>query len=97
MFSREEVLRIAKLARLELTEEEVERYRQQLERVLGYVRELQGLATEGDAFVKHVPRDSVAVRGDKVLPFANTKGLLENAPALEGDAFLLPTVVEHDA
>jgi Asp-tRNA(Asn)/Glu-tRNA(Gln) amidotransferase C subunit len=46
--------------------------------------------------VKHVPRDAVAFRGDTVLPFGNTRGILENAPALEGDAFAIPTVVEHE-
>lgn len=96
MFTREEVLHIAKLARLELSEEEVARYQKQLGRVLDYVRELQTLPTaETDGVVKHVPRDAVAFRGDKVLPFANTRGLLDNAPALEGDAFSIPTVVEQ--
>ena len=96
MFSREEVLQIAKLARLELSSEEVERYQKQLDRVIGYVQDLQQVKTEKDAFVRHVPRDSVAFRGDTVRPFAATKALLSNAPALEGDTFLLPTVVEHE-
>jgi len=95
MFSRDEVLQIAKLARLELSDEEVERYGKQLDRVLGYFRDLQAVPTEADAFVKHVPRDAVSFRGDKVLPFSNTKGLLKNAPSLDGDGFSIPTVVEH--
>ena len=96
MFSREEVLHIAKLARLDLSEDEVKRYQEQLGRVLEYVRDLQEVPTEGEAMVKHVPRDAVAFRGDKVLPFAATRALLENAPALDGDGFLIPTVVEHE-
>ncbi len=97
MFTREEVLHIAKLARLELTEEEVIRYQNQLGRVLEYVAELQTVPTEeGESTVKHVPRDAVAFRGDKVLAFGNGKGLLENAPALEGDAFSIPTVMENE-
>ena len=96
MFTREEVLKIAKLARLELSSEEVERYQKQLGRVLEYVRELQQVPTEGDALVKHIPRDAVSFRGDKVLPFAATRALLENAPALEGDGFALPTVVDNE-
>jgi aspartyl-tRNA(Asn)/glutamyl-tRNA(Gln) amidotransferase subunit C len=96
MFTREEVLKIAKLARLTLSAEEVERYQKQLGRVLEYVRELQQVPTESEAIVKHVPRDAVSLRGDKTLPFANTRALLENAPSLDGDGFLIPTVVEHE-
>lgn len=96
MFTRDEVLGIAKLARLELTAEEVERYQQQLGRVLEYVRELESVATEDTAIVKHVPRDAVSFRGDKVLPFTATRALLDNAPATDGDGFFVPTVVEHD-
>ena len=96
MFGRDEVLKIAKLARLSLTEEEIGRYQRQLGRVLEYVKELQQVPVEGEAFVKHVPRDAVAFRGDKTIPFAQTRALLENAPALEGDGFSLPTVVDHE-
>jgi aspartyl-tRNA(Asn)/glutamyl-tRNA(Gln) amidotransferase subunit C len=96
MFSRDEVLRIAKLARLELSPDEVARYQTQLGRVLEYVKELQALSTENETVVKHVPRDAVAFRGDTVLPFANAKGLLANAPLLDGESFSIPTVVEHE-
>lgn len=96
MFSREEVLKIAKLARLELTPEEVERYQKQLGRVLEYFKELQSLSADAETFVRHVPRDAVAFRGDKVLSFPASRSLLDNAPRLEGDGFSLPTVVEHE-
>ncbi len=96
MVSREDVLHIARLARLSLSEEEVERYQKHLGRVLEYVGELRALPQESDALVRHVPRDAVAFRGDSILPFSNTRGSLDNAPALESDGFLLPTVVEHE-
>lgn len=96
MFSREEVLKIASLARLELTPDEVERYQKQLGRVLEYVQELKNVPTQNEAFVRHIPRDAVAFRGDKVIPFAHTGAILENAPAVEDGGFLLPTVVEHE-
>jgi len=96
MFTREEVLKIAALARLELTPEEVERYQKQLGRVLEYVQELKSVPTQDEGFVRHIPRDAVAFRGDKVIPFAHVSQLLENAPALENNGFLLPTVVEHE-
>jgi aspartyl-tRNA(Asn)/glutamyl-tRNA(Gln) amidotransferase subunit C len=95
MFSREEILRVAKLARLELSSQEVERYQKQLGRVLDYVKELETVAVD-EGTVKHVPRDAVAFRGDTVINFSNTQGILANAPSLEEGGFSIPTVVEHE-
>jgi aspartyl-tRNA(Asn)/glutamyl-tRNA(Gln) amidotransferase subunit C len=96
MLTREEVLKIAKLARLELTEKEVELYRNRLGRVLDYMRELNALPTPADAFVRHVPRDAVAFREDRPVPFASVRLLLENAPAIEGNSFALPAILENE-
>ncbi len=95
MFSREEILRVAKLARLDLSSHEVERYQKQLGRVLEYVKELEALDLE-EGSVKHVPRDAVAFRGDTVMAFLNTQGILGNAPSLHDGGFSIPTVVEHE-
>jgi aspartyl-tRNA(Asn)/glutamyl-tRNA(Gln) amidotransferase subunit C len=98
MISREEVLRIAKLARLELTENEVALYQTRLGRVLDYIKELSSVDAVRDPsllFVRHVPKDAVAFREDRSIPFSNARSLLENAPALEEKQFLLPTIVEH--
>lgn len=95
MLTREEVLKIAKLARLELTEAEVTAYQTRLGRVLDHIKELNALETPKDAFVKHVPKDAVAFRADKALPFANPRALLDNSPAVEADSFLLPPILEQ--
>lgn len=96
MLTQEEVLKIAKLARLELSGDEVELYRNRLGRVLDYMRELGALETPSDAFVRHIPKDSVAFREDKPVPFSAAKLLLDNAPSLDGTSFSLPTVLEHE-
>ena len=96
MLSREEVLKIAKLARLELTEDEVSLYQKNLGRVLEYVHELNSVPTPADAFVRHVPKDAVAFREDRALPFANVAGLIDNAPAVEEGCFYLPPVLEQE-
>lgn len=95
MLSREEVTKIARLARLQLSPEEVEKYQQRLGRVLDYIRELQELPTASEGFVKHIPRDAVAFREDVPVPFPDSAALLKNAPALEANQFSLPTVVER--
>jgi len=96
MLSREEVLKIAQLARLELTEDEVALYQKNQGRVLEYVHELNSLQTPPDAFVRHVPKDSVAFREDRALPFKDHAALLENAPETAENSFLLPPVLEQE-
>ena len=96
MLSREEVLKIAKLARLTLTEEEIAFYQKQLTRVLGHIQDLNQVTTEKEAFVRHVPNDADPFREDKAVPFSNHEGLMGNAPAVENNCFLLPTIVEHN-
>lgn len=95
MLSREEVLKIAKLARLTLTEDEIAFYQKQLTRVLGHIQDLNQVQTSKEAFVQHVPNDAESFREDWAAPFANPEGLMRNAPAVENDSFLLPTIVEH--
>jgi aspartyl-tRNA(Asn)/glutamyl-tRNA(Gln) amidotransferase subunit C len=94
MLSREEVLKIANLARLDLTSEEVEAYRVRLGRVLEHIQELSALETPKDS-VRHVPKDGVAFREDKPVSFTDVAALMKNAPQAETDHFLLPTIVEH--
>ena len=94
MLGREEVLKIARLARLELTEAEIALYQSRLGRVLDYINELKVLDTPKDAFVKHVPRDAVAFREDATIPFIGVRELMANSPAVEENNFLLPTIVE---
>jgi aspartyl-tRNA(Asn)/glutamyl-tRNA(Gln) amidotransferase subunit C len=96
MLSREDVLKIAHLARLKLTDAEVETYRERMGRVLDYFNELKELKTPSDSFVKHVPRDSVAFREDVAIPFTDGEALLKNAPEVEENQFLLPPVMERD-
>ena len=95
MMSREEVLKIASLARLSLTEEEVAFYQKQLGRVLEYIRDLNQLQTPKDAFVQHVPTDALGFRVDEAVSFLAHDEMMKNAPAMEENCFLLPTIVEH--
>jgi aspartyl-tRNA(Asn)/glutamyl-tRNA(Gln) amidotransferase subunit C len=95
MLSREEVCKIARLARLDLTPEEVEIYRVRLGRVLEHVKELSALKIPEEAYVRHVPKDVVAFREDKSVSFTDVAAMMKNAPAADADHFLLPTVVEH--
>ena len=92
--TKQEVEHIAALARLELTEEEVERYRQQLSAILDYAARLQALDTS------HIPPTSSVLparsvlRPDEVRPSLALDELLRNAPQSENDQFRVPPVLE---
>lgn len=96
MLAKEEVLKIAKLARLHLTEDEVQIYQKNLTRVLDYISELNKVSTEKDAFVRHVPEDAKGLREDVAERFKANEGLMKNAPEAEDHQFGVPTVVDHE-
>lgn len=96
MLSREEVLKIARLARLELSDAEVTLYQTRLGRVLDYIHELNALSTKDVGFVRHVPKDAVGFREDKPVVSPYAEAILKNAPESEESHFLLPAVLEGD-
>ena len=95
MLNREEVLKIAKLARLTLNEEEIGFFQKQLTRVLGHIQDLNQVPTGTTSFVQHIPSDAEPFRKDDAEPFPSPLDLMKNAPSLENNSFLLPTIVEH--
>jgi aspartyl-tRNA(Asn)/glutamyl-tRNA(Gln) amidotransferase subunit C len=92
--SREEVLHIARLARVGLTEEEIDRFSEQLSNILENFEILQQVDTEG------VPPTSQAVelrsvmREDEVRPSFPKEDVLANAPRRENDCFRVRAVLE---
>lgn len=96
MLKREEVLKIAKLARLELTDAQVEEYRSKLGRVLDHVAELSAVETSAAELVRHVPPDAVAFREDRAIPSEDISQILENAPDSEENQFSLPSVLDSE-
>lgn len=94
MLTIEDVQKIAGLARLQISPDEVEKYRERLGRILGYVEELSQAPTDMEMTVRHVPKDAVSMREDRAFPFENYSDLLKNAPATDGDSYLLPPVMD---
>jgi aspartyl-tRNA(Asn)/glutamyl-tRNA(Gln) amidotransferase subunit C len=92
--SHEEVEHIAKLARLELTEEEKVRYGGQLSAILDHVAELQKVDTSSIAPMTAVFGGDSHLRADKSRPSLATEELLKNAPAHEQKQFKIPPVFE---
>ena len=92
--SREEVLHIARLARLGLTEAEVDRLSEQLSNILENFEILQKVDT-GDVppTAQSIALQNV-MRDDEVTPSLPADEILANAPRREGDCFRVRAVLE---
>lgn len=90
----QEVERIAKLARLELTEEEKARYREQLSAILDHVAKLQMLDTTSIPPTASIFSGDSHLRRDEPRPGLPREELLKNAPEHEHGQFKIPPVFE---
>lgn len=90
----EQTRRIAALARLALSDEEIARYRGQLSRVLKHAAELDALDVSGASETAYGFARANALRDDAPEAFARADALRANAPAFARDHFRVPKVVE---
>ena len=92
--SRDEVLHIALLARLGITDEEVDKFREQLSNILENFEILQQLDTTGvPPTAQAIPLQNV-LRDDAVAPSLPEREILANAPQKEGEYFRVRAVLE---
>jgi aspartyl-tRNA(Asn)/glutamyl-tRNA(Gln) amidotransferase subunit C len=90
-----EVEHIANLARLKLTDEEKERFRQQLSEILAYATRLQAVET-GELSTASSPEPlNSQLRPDENLSGLTTQELLANAPQKEKAQFRVPPVLDQ--
>ena len=92
--TREEVLHVARLARLSLSEAEADRLREQLSAILDYVKQLDRLDTRDVAPTSHDVETGTPFRNDVVQPFGDREALLANAPDRLNDCFRVPRIIE---
>ncbi|HEV8481550.1 MAG TPA: Asp-tRNA(Asn)/Glu-tRNA(Gln) amidotransferase subunit GatC [Candidatus Eisenbacteria bacterium] len=93
---RDTVRHVALLARLELSEEEIERYARELSAVLDYVAQLDALGLEDEEPLAQVNETFPPARPDHARPAPITREeALSQAPASDGTYFLVPPVVEY--
>jgi aspartyl-tRNA(Asn)/glutamyl-tRNA(Gln) amidotransferase subunit C len=91
MIDREQVLHVARLARLELTEDEVGRMSEELSAVLGHIEKIGELDLDGVPPTTHVVEVSNALRPDVVEPSLPREVALASAPAVADGGFLVPS------
>ncbi len=95
MLTPEEVRHVAMLARLGITDEEVETLRGQLTQVLDYIAVLQEVDTSSVAPTAQILSHRNVNRADEVRPSLPTELVLQNAPGKEGHFFSVPSVFEE--
>lgn len=88
--SREEVLRIASLANLELTDKEVATYTAQFNEILAYMDQLNELDTDDVEPLSHVLDLVNVIRKDVEGASLSREEALSNAPETDGEFFIVP-------
>src|SRR5215831_13870459 len=92
--TKQEVEKVAKLARLEITEAEQEAFAKQLSQILTHVETLKQYDTEGIEPTATVLGQVNVFRDDEVQPSLPVENALANAPAREADGFAVPRIIE---
>ena len=87
----EQVLHVAKLARLELSDEEVGRMATELSSVLGHIETISALQLDDVPATTHVVEVENALRPDEPRPCLPREVALANAPAVQDGGFLVPS------
>lgn len=97
--SRDEVVRVAELAYLDLTEAELDNYRKQIDDILEYIGKLDELDTsKGEPMAQVLTDDQAAdatLREDLVVPSAVAEDVLKQAPDPQPPYFRVPRVIER--
>lgn len=94
VISREELLKLAQLARLKLTEEEIERLPEELSTILEYVKQLDKVDTNGLEPTYQVTGLKNITRSDEPQEYqAKPADLLKNAPAVADNQFKVKRVI----
>lgn len=94
--TRDDVAHVARLARLTLTDEELDRFTPQLAAVLEHARDVESLDVGDVAPTAHpLPLKNV-LRPDVVKPSLDRAEVLAAAPAVEDDRFAVPPVLGEE-
>jgi len=94
MISREEVQHVARLARLHLTDDELERMREQLDAILAYIDKLRQLDVDGVEPTSHAVPLMDVMRDDALGPCLTQDEALANAPDRADEFFRVPRIIE---
>ena len=91
--SRQEVEKVSLLARLLLSEEELDRMTNEMSQILGYVDQLSGLNTEQVEPMAHALDIANVFRDDVAQPSLDREAALANAPNRDQECYRVPAVL----
>src|SRR5437868_13176931 len=94
--SRADVAHVAKLARLDLTDDELEMFTGQLAAVLDHAADVEALDTEGVPPTAHPLALENVLRDDVPVPSLDRDEVLAQAPAVEDGRFLVPRILAEE-
>ena len=95
MLTRDNVLKVAELGRLNLSDAEVEQFTRQLGQMLDYVAVLDELDVSQVQPMAHVADVANVFRDDVAGTPLTREQALSNAPKTDGKFFLVPQILEH--
>lgn len=89
-----QIIKTAKLARLELSESEREEFSKQLNDIIEYVEKINELDTSNVKPADHIMEVSNVFRDDAVKKSIDRKGIEKNAPEFTNGFFVVPRIIE---
>jgi len=92
--TKQQVTHIARLARLDLSAEEIDTYCEQLSQILEHFARLEALDTTHIPPTSSVLQEETSLRQDEPQPGLSTQALLQNAPDTVDNQFRVPPVLE---
>lgn len=96
MISKDEVLKLARLACLSVNDTEVEALVRELNSILGYVQQLEKIDTSQVEPTSHIHGATNVFREDVVRPTLSSAEALQNAPNLSGRFIKVPIIIEQE-
>ena len=93
--TKEEVKKVAHLARLELNENEINNHAKQLEKILDYIRQLEKIDTDDVPCTTRAIEVINVFREDERKNYDSTEELLELAPSREDEYFKVPKIMSE--
>ena len=91
--SKEEIIHIAKLASLNLTEQEIEKYTNDMPEILEFANTINNVDTTGFDETIGANEKYNVFRKDEVVEYGDKEGLLQNAPSQDEGMFRIPKVI----
>ncbi len=90
---KEEILHIAKLAALNIREEEIEEYRKNLQDILDFANIVNSVDTDNVSETIGSTNNVNMFREDEIKEFEDKEALLQNAPEKQNNMFSIPKVI----